>query len=160
MIKAVPAFWNGFFIDITVHMDIWYRKKGAVMTLKETLRAIQRAFLKDVSPSKMPRHSDKPAFYTKEQELAMDWEARMQARAIHRMEPHTSVVHQHEKILHDMHEKFYANPDKGLSKIMHAYHTCMSIKNDKEQIKFEDKYVTQKVANYIRTQAQISGQGR
>ena len=130
------------------------------MTLKETLRAIQRAFLKEVSPSKMPQHPDKPAFYTKEQELAMDWEARMQARALHRMEPHTSVVHQHEKILHDMHEKFYANPDKGLSKIMRAYHTCMSIKNDKEQIRFEDRYVAQKVTDYMQTQAQILGQGR
>lgn len=130
------------------------------MTLKETLRAIQRAFLKEVSPSKMPQHSDKPFFYTKEQELAMDWEARMQARAIHRLEPHTSVVYQHEKILHEMHEKFYADPDRGLSKIMQAYHTCISIKDDKEQIRFEDKYVAQKVANYMRLQTQISGQGR
>lgn len=130
------------------------------MSLKETLRAIQRTFLKEVSPSKMPTHSNAPIFYTKEQELAMDWEARMQARAIHRLEPHTSVVYQHEKILHEMHEKFYADPDRGLSKIMQAYHTCISIKDDKEQIRFEDKYVAQKVANYMRLQTQISGQGR
>lgn len=130
------------------------------MTLKETLRAIQRAFLKDVSPSKMPQHPDKPVFYTKEQELAMDWEARMQARAIHRINSHTSIVHQHEKILHDMHEKFYANPDVSLKHIMQAYRTCMAIKSDKEQIKFEDKYVAKKVANFRRIQSQISGQGR
>ncbi len=130
------------------------------MTLKETLRAIQRAFMKGETPSKMPNHSDKVRFYTKEQELAMDWEARMQARAIHRIEPHTSVVHEHKKILHDMHEKFYANPEVSLKSIMHAYNTCMAIKSDKEQVKFEDNYVAQKVANFKRFHSQISGQGR
>ena len=130
------------------------------MSLKETLRAIQRMFFKEVSPDKFPSHPNKSVFYTKEQELAMDWEARMQARAIHRIEPHTSVVHQHEKILHNMHEKFYANPDKALEKIMNAYQMCMSIKGDKEQIKFEDKYVAQKVMQYLEQKRYLSKQNR
>lgn len=130
------------------------------MSLKETLRAIQRAFLREIIPSKMPSHPSQPAFYTKEQELAMDWEARMQARAMYRLNKHTSVVSQHHKILHEMHEKFYANPDVSLKNIMHAYRTCMSIKDDSQQIKFEDDYVAQKVANYRRMQSQTVGQGR
>lgn len=130
------------------------------MSLKEKLRAIQQTFLREIIPSKMPVHPDKPVFYTKEQELAMDWEARMQARAIHRLDKHTSVEHQHRKILKEMHQKFYANPDVSLKHIMQAYRACTAIKDYKEERKFEENYVAQKVANYRRMQAQTVGQGR
>ena len=130
------------------------------MSLKETLRAIQDIFLREIMPSKMPTHPANPAFYTKEQELAMDWEARMQARAIYRLDKHTSVEHQHRKILKEMHQKFYANPEVSLKHIMQAYRTCSAIKDYKEERKFEENYVAQKVANYRRMQSQTVGQGR
>lgn len=130
------------------------------MTLKETLRAMKRALLNEVTPSKMPSHSDKPIFYTPEQEMAMNWEARMIARAMHQLDNHTSIPSLHNKILHDMHEKFYANPDKGLKNIVSAYRTCMEIKDDKEQMKFERNYVAQKVTSYRRTHLNATVQGR
>ncbi|MBR5130752.1 MAG: hypothetical protein IKV03_05980 [Alphaproteobacteria bacterium] len=130
------------------------------MSLKETLRAIQRTFLREVSPLKMPDHPDRPVFYTKEQEMAMNWEARMQARAIHRLDKHTSVEHQQRQILKEMHQKFYANPDQSLKHIMQAYRTCSAIKDYKEERDFEENYVAQKVANYKRMQVQAVGQGR
>ena len=130
------------------------------MSLKETLRSIQKAFLREIIPTKMPEHPNKPVFYTKEQELAMDWEAHMMAIAIHRVERHSSIPSLHAKNLHEMHEKFYANPEESLKNIMMSYRACMAIKNGKEQQKFEENYVAQKVANYRRMQSQIIGQGR
>lgn len=124
------------------------------MTLTETLRAMKQIFLNEVSPTKQPAHPKEPIFYTDEQKLAMDWEARMQARAMHRLDPHTSVVSLHEKILHDMHERYYADPEYCLRKIMKSYRECLSAKDD---IQFEDEYVNKKV-NYYHSLKQHSVQ--
>lgn len=130
------------------------------MTIKKTLRAMQQHMIQDVSPLKMPPHPDKPAFYTREQEQAMDWEAQMIALAIHQLDRYTSVPSLHAKTLHELHEKFYANPDIGLKNILNAYRTCMAIKDTKEQDMFEKKYVAEKVKNYRHTHLQATGIGR
>lgn len=131
------------------------------MALKETLlMAMRQDFLGQVLPPKMRSNPSSPLFFTDEQEEAMCWEARMQARAMHRVNKHTSVEKLHTQLLNDMKDWAALSPEHYCQEIVEKYRECMSQKTGREQLRFEDNYVVQKVRAYEVMQYQKMTRGR
>lgn len=98
--------------------------------------------------------------FTRDQRLALEWEARMCARAYHRINERTNVAALDEKYRELLREEAAKNPKSFFETLMKNYAKALSGTN-KAQIKFEDEYVSQKVQAYRQKHAaRLQGQGR
>lgn len=95
--------------------------------------------------------------FNKEEQLALEWEARMCARAHHRMNPKTSVVALDDKYRKLLEEKALQNRAAFFKGLMPHYQKSLQGTGAAQQ-KFEKEYVAKKVQLY--QMHQRTGQGR